>query len=149
MRDEGLLAFKPSPFRVTAQVVSDGAVVTPDLVKRDFTGERPGVKFVGHITHLYTRQRFVYLGTVIDWSSKKVVGWSIASHMRSELAADALTNAAATTVIEADALFHSDGAVSTRQPNTAPWSHAWVSAHRWTEQAYVGITLWLSRSFPR
>lgn len=80
----------------------------PDLVKRDFTADRPGVKFVGDITYIHTWQGFVYLATVIDCYSKKVVGWSIADHMRTELVADALKNAAATTRIEPDAIWHSD-----------------------------------------
>ncbi|MGY2745996.1 transposase InsO family protein [Arthrobacter sp. UYCu723] len=65
----------------------------PDLVKRDFTAGRPGAKFVGDITYIHSRQGFVYLATVIDSDSKKVVGWSIADHMRTELVADALKNA--------------------------------------------------------
>ena len=80
----------------------------PDLVKRDFTADRPGVKFVGDITYIHTWQGFIYLATVIDCYSKKVVGWSIADHMRTELVADALRNAAATTLIEPDAIWHSD-----------------------------------------
>ena len=50
----------------------------------------------------------VYLTTVIDCYSKKVVGWSIADHMRTELVEAALKNAAATTLIEPLAIFHSD-----------------------------------------
>lgn len=80
----------------------------PDLVKRDFTAERPGVKFVGDITYIHTWQGFIYLATVIDCYSKKVVGWSIADHMRTELVETALRNAAATAVIEPDAIFHFD-----------------------------------------
>ena len=48
------------------------------------------------------------MATVIDCYSKKVVGWSIADHMRTELVEDALKNAAATTAIEPLAVFHSD-----------------------------------------
>lgn len=56
----------------------------------------------------------MYLATVIDCYSRKVVGWSIADHMRTELVTAALTNAAATTVIEPGAGFHSDrGSVCT------------------------------------
>jgi transposase InsO family protein len=80
----------------------------PDLVKRDFTAERPGVKFVGDITYIHTWQGFIYLATVIDCYSKKVIGWSIADHMRAELVEGALINAAETTVIEAGAIFHSN-----------------------------------------
>ena len=69
-----LVACQPRPLRVTTQPDGEGAVVMPDLVKRDFTTERPGLKFVGDITYLHTWQGFVYLARVIDCSSKKVVG---------------------------------------------------------------------------
>jgi transposase InsO family protein len=112
MRQIGLVACQPRPFRITTE--AETAASMPDLVKRDFTATRPGVKFVGDITYIHTWQGFIYLATVIDCYSKKVVGWSIADHMRTQLVADALTNAAATTLIEPDAIWHSDrGSVAT------------------------------------
>jgi transposase InsO family protein len=108
MRVEGLVACQPRPFRVTTEADAVAAVGMPDLVGRDFEADRPGVKFVGDITYIHTWQGFVYLATVIDCYSKKVVGWSIADHMRTELVQTALKNAATTTVIEPDAIFHSD-----------------------------------------
>ena len=107
IRDEGLVACQPRPFRSTTDADVE-ALSIPDLVKRDFTADRPGVKFVGDITYIHTWQGFIYVATVIDCFSKKVVGWSIADHMRTELVEDALRKAALTTVIEADAIFHSD-----------------------------------------
>lgn len=108
MRTEGLVACQPRPFRVTTEADAAAAVEMPDLVERDFTSDSPGVKFVGDITYIHTWAGFIYLATVIDCYSKKVVGWSIADHMRTELVETALKNAAATTVIEAGAIFHSD-----------------------------------------
>ena len=108
MRQEGLVACQPRPFRITTAADAEAAASMPNLVKRDFTADRPGVKFVGDITYIHTWQGCIYLATVIDCFSKKVVGWSIADHMRTELVADALKNAAATTLIEPDAIWHSD-----------------------------------------
>lgn len=108
MRDEGLVACQPRPFRVTTEADAQAAAGMPDLVVRDFTADRPGIKFVGDITYIHSWAGFIYLATVIDCYSKKVVGWSIADHMRTELVEDALKNAAATTVIESGAVFHSD-----------------------------------------
>ena len=108
MRQEGLVPCQPRPFRVTTDADAEAAANMPDLVKRDFTADRPGRKFVGDITYIHTWQGFIYLATVIDCYSKKVVGWSIADHMRTELVGDALRNAASTSVIEANAIFHSD-----------------------------------------
>ena len=108
MRTEALITCQPRPFRLTTIADALAAAGMPDLVKRDFTADRPGVKFVGDITYIHTWQGFVYLATVIDCYSKKVVGWSIADHMRVELVEEALNNAAATTTIEPQAIFHSD-----------------------------------------
>ena len=108
MRSEGLVACQPRPFRVTTEADDAAAADIPDLVERDFTAERPGIKFVVDITYIHTWQGFVYLATVIDCYSKKVVGWSIADHMRTELVETALKNAAATAVNEPREIFHSD-----------------------------------------
>ena len=108
MRQESLVPCQPRPFRTTTVADTLAATSMPDLVERDFTADRPGVKFVGDITYIHTWQGFVYLATVIDCYSKKVVGWSIADHMRTELVEDALNAAAATRGSLKGAIFHSD-----------------------------------------
>ena len=108
MREEGLVPCQPRPFRTTTDADAQAAAAIPDLLGRDFTADRPGVKFVGDITYVHTWQGFVYLATVIDCYSKKVVGWAIEDHMRAELVEKALRNAAESTVIEPGAVWHSD-----------------------------------------
>jgi len=66
MRTEALIACQPRPFRVTTEADGQAAADMPDLVGRDFTADRPGVKFVGDITYIHTWAGFVYLSTVID-----------------------------------------------------------------------------------
>ena len=107
MRVEALIACQPRPFRVTTEDDKDAAAGMPDLLRRDFTADRPGVKFVGDIIYIHTWQGFMYLATVFDCYSKNVVGFKIADHMRTELVADALKNAAATTTIMPNAIWHS------------------------------------------
>ena len=51
MRSEGLIACQPRPFRVTTEADAQAAADMLDLVERDFTADRPGVKFVGDITY--------------------------------------------------------------------------------------------------
>jgi transposase InsO family protein len=81
----------------------------PDLLERDFTAAAPNVKYVGDITYLPCGDGTnLYLATVIDCYSRRLVGWSIADHMRTELVADALLAAAATRGSLAGAIFHSD-----------------------------------------
>lgn len=108
MTENALIACQPRPFRITTDADRQRAAAIPDRVQRDFTADQPGVKFVGDITYIHTWQGFMYLATVIDCYSKKVVGWSVADHMQDQLVIAALDNAAVTTQIHSDAIFHSD-----------------------------------------
>ena len=81
----------------------------PDLLERDFTAPAPNVKYVGDITYLPCADGTnLYLATVIDCFSRRLVGWSIADHMRTDLVADVLLAAAATRGSLAGAIFHGD-----------------------------------------
>ena len=66
------------------------AALSDDLVNRQFTVDRPDVLWVGDVTEHPTTEGKVYLATVIDAFSRRVVGWSIADHLRAELVVDAL-----------------------------------------------------------
>jgi transposase InsO family protein len=95
--------------KVTTTVPEPSAVPVPDLFKRDFTAPEPNVKYMGDITYLPVGDgEFLFLATVIDCFSRRVVGWSIAGHMRTELIADALRMAAATRGSLDGSVFHSD-----------------------------------------
>jgi transposase InsO family protein len=82
----------------------------PDLIRRDFTAPAPNQRYVGDITYLPVGGgEFLYLATVIDLCSRRLAGWSIADHMRTELVIDALEAAARTRGGGLDgAIFHSD-----------------------------------------
>lgn len=62
----------------------------PDLVERRFTAEVPDRLWVADITYVPTRAGFLYLAVVLDACSRRIVGWSMANHLRSELVLDAL-----------------------------------------------------------
>ncbi|WP_414899133.1 IS3 family transposase [Rhodococcus qingshengii] len=82
---------------------------SPDLLNRDFTAIAPNTRYVGDITYLPCGDNeFLYLATVIDCFSRRLVGWSIAEHMRTELVEDALGAAALTRGGLAGAVFHAD-----------------------------------------
>ena len=87
----------------------------PDLVGRDFTAEAPNQRYVGDITYLPLADGSnLYLATVIDCHSRRLVGWQVADHMRTSLVEDALNAALATRGTLDGAVFHSDhGAVYT------------------------------------
>jgi transposase InsO family protein len=81
----------------------------PDLLKRDFTAPVPNRTYVGDITYLpLTTGTNLYLATVIDCCSRRVAGWAIADHMRTELVADALLATAALRGTLDGAVFHAD-----------------------------------------
>ncbi|MEU6890176.1 IS3 family transposase [Streptomyces viridosporus] len=95
--------------RVRTTVADPAASPVPDLFQRDFTAAEPGRKYMGDITYLpLAGGEFLYLATVLDCFSRKVVGWSIADHMRTGLVADALRMAASTRGGLDGAVFHSD-----------------------------------------
>lgn len=96
--------------KVRTTVPAPDAVPVPDLLQRDFTASAPNQKYVGDITYLPVGEgRFLYLATVLDLYSKRLVGWSIADHMRTGLIADALRAAAGTRGGDLrGAIFHRD-----------------------------------------
>jgi len=65
----------------------------PDLVDRDFSAEAPNQLWVADITYVPTWAGFLYLAVVIDAFSRRVVGWAMANHLRTELVLDALNMA--------------------------------------------------------
>lgn len=81
----------------------------PDLIERDFTAKTPNTRYVGDITYLPLEDgTFCYLATVMDLCSRRLAGWAIADHMRTELVIDALTAAQRTRGSLEGAIFHSD-----------------------------------------
>ena len=69
---------------------SEQARPAPDLVERDFTATAPDELWVADITYVPTAAGFLYLSVVLDAFSRRVVGWSMASHLRTELVLAAL-----------------------------------------------------------
>ena len=67
-----------------------GAEPAPDLVQRDFSVEKPDQLWVADITYIHTWSGFLYLAIVMDAWSRRIVGWSMANHLRTELVLDAL-----------------------------------------------------------
>jgi len=124
MRAAGIAGYvKKRRVRTTVPEPSDQKV--PDLLNRDFTAHAPNRRYVGDITYLPLADGSnLYLATVIDCCSRRLVGWAVAGHMRTELVEHALKAAAGTRGSLAGAIFHSDhGSVNT-PPRTTPGSAA-------------------------
>jgi transposase InsO family protein len=96
--------------RVVTTVPDPAASGIPDLVGREFTASRPDERWCGDITYVPVGQSgFVYFATVLDLFSGRLVGWSIAGHMRAELVRDALAAAvAARGARVSGVIWHSD-----------------------------------------
>ena len=77
--------------RTTKTTIRDrDARPAPDLVDRKFTADAPDRLWVADITYIPTWAGFLYLAVVLDVYSRRVVGWAMANHLRTELVLDAL-----------------------------------------------------------
>jgi len=85
-----------------------GVRPAPDLVERDFDPPEPNLLWSADITYLQTREGWLYLAAVMDCFSRRIVGWSMAEHMRAELVVAALEMAVARRRPAPGLIHHSD-----------------------------------------
>jgi len=93
MRTVGLQGISRRKFRTTVR--DETARPAPDLVERQFTAAGPDRLWVADITYVPTWAGFLYLAVVLDAWSRRVIGWAMASHLRTELVLAALDMALA------------------------------------------------------
>lgn len=89
MRKAGLQGVSRRPWTVTT-VKSAQAEPAPDLVERNFTAQGRDQLWVADITYISTWTGFLYLAVVLDVWSRRIVGWTMATHLRTELVLGAL-----------------------------------------------------------
>jgi len=89
MQAEGLSGDAPKRFRRTTDSSHDQPI-TRNVVQRNFTVDAPNKVWVADITYVRTWEGWLYLAVVLDLYSRRVVGWAIDDHMRTELALEAL-----------------------------------------------------------
>ena len=111
MRAHGIRAKTKRKFVPRTTDGDHGNPVAPNLLDRQFGADRPDRKWVVDITYVPTDEGWLYLAGVLDLCSRKLVGWSMADHMRAELPAAALSMAVAHRRPGADLLHHSDRGV--------------------------------------
>ena len=85
-----------------------GVRVANDLVGRDFSTLAPNRLWVADISYVRTWEGWLYVAVVVDCYSRRVVGWSIADHLRAEFVVDALEMAVARRRPEPGLVHHSD-----------------------------------------
>jgi len=106
MRRAGLRGVCRRRYVVTTHRDSD-ARPAPDLVERDFSADGPNQLWVADITYIPTWAGFLYLAVVLDVWNRKIVGWTMATHLRKELVLAALEMAIAQRRPH-DVIHHSD-----------------------------------------
>jgi transposase InsO family protein len=106
----GLVGRCKRRFKVTTTPDPEATSVAPDLIKRNFLPEahQLDTAWCGDITYIRTWEGWLYLATVIDLASRRVVGFAMADHMRTDLVCDALEMAIAQRKPAAGLKFHSD-----------------------------------------
>lgn len=107
MKEAGVLVKRRKPFKVTtdshhAQPLFD------NVLDRDFAPDGPEQAYVQDITYIWTQEGWLYLATVIDLYSRRVVGWSIGSRITAQLVCDALTMAIWQRQPKVGLIVHSD-----------------------------------------
>jgi putative transposase len=94
MRAAGLVGCRLRRFVRTT--VADRSATAPDLVKRQFTAARPNQVWLTDITSVPADEGWLYLAVMLNACSRRVVGWSLDDHLRTELALAALEMAVQT-----------------------------------------------------
>jgi transposase InsO family protein len=109
MRQAGRAGRAPKRWRTTT-VADPAAPARPDLITRDFTCTPGAVntRWCGDITYIPTWEGWLYLATVIDIASRRVVGWATADHLRTDLIDAALRDALTQRRPDPGVIFHSD-----------------------------------------
>ncbi|MGH3530087.1 MAG: IS3 family transposase [Pseudonocardiaceae bacterium] len=107
MRAADLRGRHPRAWRRTT-IAGRRPIDAPDLIGQDFTAATSDTRWCGDITYIRTVDGWVYTATVIDLHSRKVIGYAVADHMRTDLITEALAAALVTRRPPAGVIFHSD-----------------------------------------
>lgn len=107
MSEMGLKATQKEKFVVTTDSDHD-LFIYPNILNRQFSVKEPNQVWVTDITYIWTLEGWVYLASVMDLFSRKIVGWSLADHMKKELAIQALNMAIIQRQPGKELLHHSD-----------------------------------------
>jgi transposase InsO family protein len=90
MKDAGVSVRRRSTRKPQTTDSRHGYGVAPNILMRDFDVDQPNEAWVGDITYVWTQEGWLYVGVLLDVYSRKVVGWSLSSHIDSGLVTGAL-----------------------------------------------------------
>jgi transposase InsO family protein len=107
MRLRGLQAKQVRRYQVTTKR-NKARSAAPNLLKRDFTADRPDHKWLSDITYISTREGWLYLAVILDLYTRRIVGWAMSHRMTSVLTLDALKMAIRQRQPDPGLIHHSD-----------------------------------------
>lgn len=107
MRLHGIRAKMKRRFKVTTRS-RGGQATAADLVRRNFTVQRPNRVWTSDITYIWTREGWAYLAVVLDLYSRMIVGWQLSARLNASLVSAALHRAIASRQPEEELIMHSD-----------------------------------------
>jgi putative transposase len=107
MQQNGIVA-RASVKHKKAKMARNTRGFAMNLLERDFSSDKPNKKWVSDTTFIQTRQGWLYLATIIDLYSRKVIGWSMANNNNTELVSDALIMATKNKPRQQKVVLHSD-----------------------------------------
>lgn len=111
MRQSALRSVRVSRFRPQTTDSRHDHAIAPNTLNQEFVADGPNQKWLCDITYIPTDEGFVYLASVLDVFSRRIVGWQMADHLRAELCLDALAAAVQRRRPDAGLLHHSDRGV--------------------------------------
>jgi putative transposase len=107
MRREGVSARPPKRYRATTDS-KHPLPVAPNVVARKFQADGPNRVWVTDITYVWTWEGWLFLAAIVDIFSRRVVGWAVADHLRTELPLEALGMALGMRQPDEGLVHHSD-----------------------------------------
>lgn len=108
MRLNDLQAISKRRVRITTTDSRHNLPVAPNILDRNFGALAPNQKWLADITYIFTAEGWLYLAAVLDIYSRKIVGWAMRDHMRTELPLAALTMAIQRQRPQPGLIHHSD-----------------------------------------
>ncbi|PNZ35107.1 IS3 family transposase, partial [Staphylococcus lutrae] len=107
MKEMGIRSITKKKYKATTDS-KHNLPIYPNLLNQQFKVEKPGVVWVSDITYIYTREGWLYLATVMDLFSRRIIGWSMSNRMTKDLVISALERAFTAQQPTAGLIHHSD-----------------------------------------
>lgn len=110
MQENGIVAKTKKKFKITTHSKHD-KLIAPNLLNRNFKAERPDQIWASDITHIWTKEGWLYLTVILDMFARKVIGWAMDKFLKADMVKSALLMAILRRKPGKKVIFHSDKGV--------------------------------------